>query len=316
MILRLTQNPFASSKGFCVSPKSVRCLLKPICRIWGNVVMESESRGEFVSKYISKQPDANGYVDYTDEENETWQILYSRQIKVIEQHACQDFFTGLDILGLNESAVPQLADVNKALGNATGWNVHPVSALISHVDFFKLLANRKFPAATFIRTREELDYVTEPDIFHELFGHCPLLANPVYADFMQAYGEYVLQAPEAEWPLLQRLYWFTVEFGLINEGGEIRAYGGGILSSPEETVYSVNNDEPERRPLDNGVNALRTPYRIDQLQMIYYVINNFEQLYNLVNSDLLEICKEAHKLGEFKPKFKIDGSPCEHIHFC
>lgn len=170
---------------------------------------------EFVSKYKAHKPDAKGIVKYSSTENEVWQTLYARQEKLWPGRACQAYLDGLKELNLPVDVVPQLPDVSRVLKKMTGWEVQPVSALISAREFFELLAVRKFPAATFIRIPEELDYVQEPDIFHELVGHCPMLTNQVYADFMHDYAQTVLTFPEQDWPLLQRLFWFTVEFGLI-----------------------------------------------------------------------------------------------------
>ncbi len=167
----------------------------------------------FKSRYEAKKPDESGYVDYTDEENETWKILYLRQSKILPGRACKEHIEGLSLLGLSENEIPQLPDVNHKLSNQTGWQVEPVAALISHEKFFQLLASQKFPAATFIRTREELNYIKEPDIFHEFYGHCPMLTQPDFAQFVQKYAEKTLSFPEEDWPLLQRLFWFTVEFG-------------------------------------------------------------------------------------------------------
>lgn len=271
---------------------------------------------EFISKYTSKKTDAQGYAHYTSEENGVWRDLYARQIQILPGRACQEHINGLKKLNFSQNEIPQLPDINAALSKLTQWSVVPVPALISQEAFFGLLADRKFPAATFIRTREEFDYVQEPDIFHEVFGHCPLLTEPVYADFIQRFAQFVLALDKKEWPLLQRFYWFTAEFGLIQTEQGLRAYGGGILSSPKETVYCVESNHPERRPFKEGIDIFRTPYRIDRLQDIYYVIDHYETLYSFIKSDVNVLLKKAHTLGEFKPTFKEDGSPSEHIHFC
>ena len=182
---------------------------------------------KFISRYVSHQPDAQGFIDYSAEENRVWQILYERQSKLLPGRACNEFLLGLQRLQLTADKIPQLPDVSEKLLATTGWQVKPVAALISAHEFFELLSNRCFPAATFIRCFEELDYVQEPDIFHELFGHCPMLTNPIYAQFIHDYACKVLTFPEQEWPLLQRLFWFTVEFGLTLTPEGVRAYGGG-----------------------------------------------------------------------------------------
>ena len=271
---------------------------------------------EFVSRYISHQPDEKGLIHYSAEEHDVWRQLFERQMKLVPGRGSDEYLEGLIKLELVADYIPQLPDLSQRLVAMTGWQVVPVKALISAREFFELLASRHFPAATFIRRVEELDYVTEPDIFHELFGHCPMLTNTVYADFMHDYAGYVLSCPESDWPLLQRLFWFTVEFGLINTEKGIRAYGGGILSSISETVYSVESDRAVR-VLFEPLNAFRTPYRIEMLQPIYFVINDYLQLYNCAKSDLGEVMQRAHALGEYPPLFPVDkNNPCIHIHAC
>lgn len=255
------------------------------------------------TRYVSKPVDEHGYANYTPEENLVWHDLYQRQIQVIQHRACDEFIRGIDILGLTADQIPQLPDVNKALGKVTGWGVHPVAALIPFDEFFNLLANRFFPAATFIRTREDFDYIKEPDIFHELFGHCPLLTDPAYARFMQKYGEIGVNASHKEQVQLARLYWFTVEFGLMETAQGLRVYGGGILSSKNETIYALESGIPQRKPLV-PLDALRTPYRVDILQPVYFMIKSFAELYDLVNLDLLSLVAHARELGQFPPLFE------------
>lgn len=271
---------------------------------------------EFVSKYSAHKPDAEGYINYSKDEHHVWSLLFKRQQALLPGHACEDFISGLQLLDLSPEKIPQLPEVSQKLMRLTGWRVTPVAALISARDFFECLAERAFPAATFIRTEEELNYVQEPDIFHELFGHCPLLTNQVYADFLCAYAKKVLTFPEAQWPLLQRLFWFTVEFGLIQTPKGLRAYGGGILSSIGETPYSIESDIP-MRVLFNPLVAFRTPYRIDQLQKVYFVIDSYAMLYELMHQDLDLLMKRAKELGEFPPFFPVDlNNPSIHILAC
>lgn len=271
---------------------------------------------EFKSQYVAHVPDANGLVHYSEEENSVWTTLFKRQIELLPGRACDEFLLGLDLLNLSADKIPQLPEVSAQLKNQTGWQVSPVPALISAREFFELLANRCFPAATFIRTMEELDYLQEPDIFHELFGHCPMLTNPVYADFVYDYACKVLTFPERDWPLLQRMFWFTVEFGLIQSAKGLRAYGGGILSSISETAYSVESDIPVRA-LFEPIPVFRTPYRIDRLQLIYFVIDSYEVLYDFVLKDIKSMIDRARVLGEFPPIFEVDaGNPNIHIRAC
>ena len=255
-------------------------------------------------------------VFYSDDEHAVWRALFERQQRLLPQRACDEFIEGLERLQLCGNAIPQLPEVSLRLHAATGWTVEPVQALISARAFFSLLAEKKFPAATFIRSMAELDYVTEPDIFHELFGHCPMLTDPVYADFLHRYACQVLQHPESDWRLLQRLFWFTVEFGLMNTPQGVRAYGGGILSSMSETAYCVESDKP-LRVLFEPAAVLRTPYRIDSLQSIYFVIQSFDELYECVTPMMHTYLKRARELGEYPALFAVDvDNPHIHILAC
>jgi len=253
------------------------------------------------SKYISRKPDKNGFVDYPQDEHDIWKLLSQRQLEIIKGRACQEYMEGLDIIKLPIDTIPQIPEVNKKLNKATGWAIEPVPALIGFNRFFKLLANRKFPCATFIRTQEELEYLPEPDIFHEIFGHCPMLTNQVFADFTQKYGELGLNQSPTIQKLLARFYWFTAEFGLIKTPQGLRCYGG-VLSSIGETVYALESPKPKREPF-NALNMLRTPYRIDTFQPIYYYIDSYEQIYQVVNKNFIGLIHQAKSLGEFEPLF-------------
>lgn len=255
------------------------------------------------STYVSKQPNHLGIVDYTDEENATWHDLFQRQIVLLKDRACQEYLDGIDALEITANHIPQIPEVNVRLRKLTGWEIAPVKALINFQTFFELMADKKFPAATFIRTREELDYLQEPDIFHEIFGHCPLLTLPVYADFMHQYAELGLHANKEDRAMLARLYWFTVEFGLIETVKGMRIYGGGILSSFGESKYALDSTEAKRVPL-SPIEAFRTPYRIDIFQPIYFVIKEFSELFNLMQEDLLPQIAKARQLGMHAPLFE------------
>ena len=254
------------------------------------------------STYVSKPVDANGIASYTDEENEVWHTLITRQLKVVENRACDEYIHGIKLLNFPHDRIPQCPEISKTLQETTGWSLEPVPALIPFEQFFHLLANRRFPAATFIRRAEELDYLQEPDIFHEVFGHCPLLTNPAYAEFTHTYGKLGLSASKEDRVLLARLYWFTIEFGLIKQNNKLRVYGGGILSSKGETIYSLEDTTVDRKPFD-VMEALRTPYRIDIMQPIYFVINHFDTLYELTNMDLIGLIRKARELGEYAPLY-------------
>lgn len=249
------------------------------------------------TSYIAKPVDSNGIAAYNDEENAVWNELITRQQVIVKDRACQEYLDGLEMLGLPQDRIPQCGEVSTVLKKVTGWALEPVPALISYDHFFKLLANRRFPAATFIRRKEELDYIQEPDIFHEIFGHAPLLTNHAYADFVHLYGQLGVNATAAERVMLARLFWFTIEFGLIQTKQGLRAYGGGILSSMNETIYCLESKVPVRKPFDVR-DALNTPYRIDEIQPTYFVMSDFSQLYDLIKLDLIALIHEVKRTGE------------------
>lgn len=253
--------------------------------------------------YEAKPVDAQGYAAYTPEENQIWNTLITRQRPIVEGRACQEYIQGLNKLNLSTDHIPQCPEVSKVLMETTGWSLQPVPALIPNDYFFELLANRKFPAATFIRRREELDYLQEPDIFHEVFGHCPLLTNQALADFTCTYGKLCQKANDKEREMLARLYWFTVEFGLINTKDGLRTYGGGILSSKSETPYCIESPLPLRKPFD-VIDVFRTPYLIYIMQPVYFVIDSFDVLLELTQMDLIGMANQAMKMGMHQPLYK------------
>ncbi|MDR7019112.1 phenylalanine 4-monooxygenase [Aeromonas salmonicida] len=254
------------------------------------------------SLYTAHQPDPLGLVHYSNEEHGTWQILIERQLAALAGNACDDYLAGLECLQLPRDRIPQLMDINAVLQPATGWSVAAVPALISFDRFFALLANRQFPVATFIRRRDELDYLQEPDIFHEIFGHCAMLTNPAFAHFTHVYGQLGLQASKEDRVFLARLYWFTVEFGLLNTPAGLRIYGGGILSSIGETAYALGG-QPVLQPFD-PIEVLRTPYRIDIMQPTYFVLPELAALYRLAEQDIMAMVGEARRLGLRPPRFE------------
>ena len=261
------------------------------------------------TKYVARQPDASGLVRYTDEENRIWATLYERQDRAIRGKACDEFFQGLELLKMPRDRIPQLPEISKILRRETGWEVAYVPALIPFSEFFKLLSERKFPAATFIRSRDELDYLQEPDIFHEIFGHTPLLTNRYFADFTHTYGKLGLAASKEDRVFLARMYWFTVEFGLIQPPGKpMRIYGGGILSSIGEAEYAFNSDKPLRKRF-SITDALRTPYRIDIMQPLYYYLEDLRELYELARLDLMNLVQDAKRKGLFAPLYPPKDAP-------
>lgn len=251
--------------------------------------------------YVAREPDPQGFIDYSPQDHQVWHTLIERQLKVVEGRACQEYLDGVEQLRLPRERIPQLGEINKVLAASTGWQVARVPALIPFQTFFGLLASKRFPVATFIRTPQELDYLQEPDIFHEIFGHCPLLTNPWFAEFTHTYGKLGLAASKQERVYLARLYWMTIEFGLIETAQGRRIYGGGILSSPKETLYSLS-ETPEHQPFD-PLEAMRTPYRIDILQPVYFVLPNLRRLFDLAHEDIMALVQRAMQLGLHAPKF-------------
>ncbi|MGX7927404.1 phenylalanine 4-monooxygenase [Tsuneonella sp. HG094] len=217
--------------------------------------------------------------DYSSDDDAIWNDLFARQIDVLPGRAASAFMAGLQKLNLNRGGVPEFGKLSEDLSALTGWSVVPVPMLIPDHVFFWHLANRRFPAGNFIRTRETFDYIQEPDVFHDVFGHVPMLTDPVYADYMQEYGRAGWKAMRYNrLKALGALYWYTVEFGLIEEAGGIKAYGAGILSGPTEVVFATEAASPNRIML-NVDRVMRTDYVIDDLQPTYFVIESFEDLY-------------------------------------
>ncbi len=217
---------------------------------------------------------------YSSEDDAIWDDLFARQMQVLPGRAATLFMQGLDRLNLGRGGVPDFGRLSEELDRLTGWSVVPVPMLIPDHVFFWHLANRRFPAGNFIRTRETFDYIQEPDVFHDVFGHVPLLADPTYANYMQEYGRAGWKAMHYNrLKALGALYWYTVEFGLILEDKDLRAYGAGILSGPTEAVFSVEAGSPNRIML-NVDRVMRTDYVISDLQPSYFVIESFAELYH------------------------------------
>ncbi|CAH6782263.1 Phenylalanine-4-hydroxylase [Vibrio chagasii] len=256
-----------------------------------------------MTQYHSKPVSQEGWVEWSLEEDAIWHDLVKRQLDVIDDRACEAYLHGLTLLDLPLDRVPQLPEINKVLKETTGWQVQPVPALIDFDRFFDLLANKRFPVATFLRTREEFDYLQEPDFFHEIFGHCAMLTNPDFAAFTEQYGKLCQAATSKQRGYLARLYWFTVEFGLVKEGDRLKIYGGGILSSPAETNYALEGDMAVRERFDLQT-VLRTPYRIDIMQPKYYVINDLAELFQISQENLLQQADLAIEAGLLPPLFE------------
>jgi len=255
------------------------------------------------TKYVSKDTGPHGLIDWTPEENQTWKTLFERQSTLVKKYGCVEYLEGLERIQFTPDKVPQHLEVNKRLKSFNGWEVEVVPALIPAKEFFTLLSNKKFPAASFIRVPEELNYIQEPDIFHELYGHTPLLTYKEYGDFMQEFAKIALSMEPKDRPRLFRLFWFSIEFGLLREHNQLKAYGGGILSSIEETVYCIEDKKAQRVNFD-ALTALRTPYRIDIPQPLYYVLEKFSDLYRILDHNIPQLVQESKELGDFPALFE------------
>ncbi|MEZ0225853.1 MAG: phenylalanine 4-monooxygenase [Alphaproteobacteria bacterium] len=236
---------------------------------------------------------------YTPEDHEIWKVLYKRQEKILPNRAISLFMDSLSTLGINRERIPDFAEVNEILKKRTGWQVVPVPGLLPEEPFFELLANRRFPAGNFIRQKDQLDYIQEPDVFHDLFGHVPILADPVFGDYMEAYGKGGLKAAKLGMvDKLARLYWYTVEFGLIEEPQGLRIFGAGILSSNTESVFSLESPSPHRIRF-NLPRVLQTHYQIDDFQDNYFVIDSFQHMFDETYEDFTPMYAELKGAQEY-----------------
>lgn len=229
--------------------------------------------------------------DYSDDDHATWATLYARQREVLPGRASDEFLAAQDAMGMTPDQIPKFSDLNEVLREATGWTLMGVEGLLPELDFFDHLANRRFPVTWWIRRPDQIDYIEEPDLFHDLFGHVPLLMNPVFADYMEAYGRGGVKAHAIGPDALQnltRLYWYTVEFGLIRQNDGLRIYGSGIVSSKGESLHSLESAAPNRIGFDLE-RIMRTRYRIDTYQKTYFVIDSFEQLMEATRPDFTPI---------------------------
>jgi phenylalanine-4-hydroxylase len=221
---------------------------------------------------------AQDWQSYSRQEHAMWDRLFAHQAQMLPGRVVPDFMEGLDVLRMTKPGIPEFDELNERLMKATGWKVVAVPGLVPDETFFDHLANRRFVAGRFIRSPEQFDYLQEPDIFHDVFGHVPLLVHPVYADYMQAYGEGGLRAAKVGMIReLARLYWYTVEFGLVRNGDDLKLYGAGIVSSYGESIFALDDPSPHRITFELH-RVMRTNYRIDDYQQNYFVIDSFEDL--------------------------------------
>ena len=248
------------------------------------------------------------WADYTPREHATWDLLYARQVEQLPELVVPSFMQGLQTLGMQDPGIPDFNLLSQRLGKLTGWSVVCVPGLVPEDTFFEHLANRRFVAGRFIRSPEQLDYLQEPDVFHDVFGHVPLLANPAYADYMQAYGKGGLRAMGfKQIHRLAHLYWYTVEFGLIRDRDQLRLFGAGIVSSHGESHYALYDPKPLRIGFDLR-RVLQTAYEIDAFQKNYFVIDSFEDLlHKTVDVDFAEIYRELAALPDLAVATHLPG---------
>ncbi len=233
---------------------------------------------------------------YTKEDNDVWREMFTERMRTLDQQASDVFLDGLRAIGLVPERVPKVSDINRRLQDLTGWESHPVPGYLPAKAFFACLAARRFPTTITMRPRELMNYLPEPDIFHDVFGHVPLHADPVFAEFLQTYGKAALFCEDPyHIERLARLFWFTVEFGLIRERGEVKLYGSGLISSIGESFHALESDHVDRRAFDMEL-VCDTPFEIDHYQPILYVLDSFEQLRDSMNSYAERVLEESGAL--------------------
>ena len=238
---------------------------------------------------------------YGAAEHAVWKTLFERQSKLLPGRACDEFVQGMRALPIGAEQIPDFRRLNEILARRTGWQVVAVPGLVPDQVFFEHLANRRFPAGQFIRKAGQLDYIEEPDVFHDVFGHVPMLMNPVIADYIQAYGVGGLRAQKlGVLPNLARVYWYTIEFGLLLQADGLRIYGSGIVSSHAETRFALEDDSPNRIRFDLE-RVMRTRYRIDDFQETYFVIGALDELLELARIDFAPVYQRIRGRSEFEP---------------
>lgn len=242
-----------------------------------------------------------GWKNYTAAEHAVWKTLFERQTALLPGRACDEFVEGMKNLPIGADKIPDFLELSEVLKQRTGWEVVAVPGLVPDEVFFEHLANRRFPSGNFIRKPHELDYLEEPDVFHDVFGHVPMLMNPAIADYIQAYGEGGLRAQKlGVLNKLARVYWYTVEFGLIQQKDGLRIYGAGIASSRTESVFSLEDASPNRIGFDLE-RVMRTNYRIDDFQESYFVIDSLEELLDLAKIDFAPLYARIAQRPDYQP---------------
>ena len=238
---------------------------------------------------------------YTAEQHAVWKTLFERQTKLLPGRACDEFVQGMRALPIGPDAIPDFRRLSEVLMKHTGWQVVAVPGLVPDEVFFEHLANRRLPAGHFIRRSDQLDYLEEPDVFHDVFGHVPMLMSPVIADYIQAYGTGGLRARKlGVLPNLARVYWYTIEFGLVLQRDGLRIYGSGIASSYTESVFALDDPSPNRIRFALE-RVMRTRYRIDDFQETYFVLGDLDELLELAHIDFAPVYERVRELPEFEP---------------
>ncbi|MFZ2987039.1 phenylalanine 4-monooxygenase [Ideonella sp.] len=247
------------------------------------------------------------WASYRAEEHATWHTLYQRQTALLPGRACDEFLAGLRDLPMAPDRIPDFERLSEVLMQRTGWQVVAVPGLVPDEVFFEHLANRRFPAGQFIRRPDQLDYLEEPDVFHDVFGHVPMLMNPVMADFVQAYGQGGLRARSlGALDMLARVYWYTVEFGLVRQADGLRIYGAGIVSSRTETRYSLESPLPQRVRFALE-RVMRSQYKIDDFQQTYFVLDDLSELLQLAQVDFAPLYERNRSLPSYLAGEKVEG---------
>ena len=248
-----------------------------------------------------------GWDKYTPEEHAVWKTLFERQTRLLPDRACNEFVEGMRKLPIDATQIPDFRRLSEVMMRHTGWQIVAVPGLVPDEVFFEHLANRRFPAGHFIRKLHELDYLEEPDVFHDVFGHVPMLMNPVIADFVQAYGKGGLRAQQlGVLPNLARVYWYTVEFGLVQQSDGLRIYGSGIASSFTESVFALDDKSPNHIGFDLE-RVMRTRYRIDDFQESYFVLDKLDDLLDLAEIDFAPIYQRVQSQSELQPGDVLPG---------
>lgn len=245
---------------------------------------------------------------YSDENHEVWNTLYSHQMEILPGRVVDEYLEYIDAIGFNRHGIPNFKKVSEILMKATGWQIVAVPGLIPGDVFFNHLANRRFPVTYWIRSKEQLDYLPEPDLFHDLFGHVPMLMNPHIADYIQTYGRGGLKAMQIPGGLIRitRLYWYSIEFGLMQTPKGLRIYGAGIMSSKEESIYAVESKRPHRLKFDTK-RMMQTDYRYYDLQETYFVIDSYEELIEATKPDFTGYYQELYKKPPIDPRQILPG---------